>query len=551
MGRVARLPVLVIAGLVMAAAMLVPAIHAAVTGRGDIAAIFASASAVGLVAGAILALATEAPPAAAPSRGVLMTMIGVYAGLPLMAAVPFAAVQTDTGLFHAWWEMLSCLTTTGATLYDAALLPPSLHLWRATMGWLGGLFILIAAIALMAPLRVGGFEIMDRSTGADERFQRLKGAPTGAELRPGRDYAAHLADPAMRLLRWGGAILPLYLGLTLALWLGLMLAGESGFQALVRAMGTLSTSGVAARAGPVGQTGGVAAELIVAGFMLFALSRRTWPGGGELLASARLRDDPELRMAAGLILLVTVTLFFRPFLGAFEAVDPTGEPLPAADTLTGGLARAAAAAWGAAFTALSYLTTTGWTSVHWDGARAWSGLSAPGLMLAGLAIMGGGVATAAGGVKLLRVHALAMHTRRELDRTVHPASIAGGGAIQRRLRGEGAYLAFIFFMLFALSIGVTIALVSLRPVAFETATILSVAALTNTGQLAEAIPLMAVFDGSAGIAGAPWQGWAGLSVLTKSVLAAAMVAGRIETLAILALLAPAGWRTGGRAGWLR
>ena len=54
-----------------------------------------------------------------------------------------------------------------------------------------------------------------------------KGAPTGAELRPGRDYAAHLADPALRLLRWGGAILPLYLGLTLALWLGLMLSGES------------------------------------------------------------------------------------------------------------------------------------------------------------------------------------------------------------------------------------------------------------------------------------------------------------------------------------
>ena len=112
------------------------------------------------------------------------------------------------------------------------------------------------------------------------------------------------------------------------------------------------------------------------------------------------------------------------------------------------------------FTALSFLTTTGWTSVHWEGARAWAGLSAPGLMLAGLAIMGGGVATTAGGVKLLRVFAVALHAKRELDKIVHPASVAGGGPVIRRLRGPGAYLSFIFFMVFALSIVATIALIA-------------------------------------------------------------------------------------------
>ena len=62
------------------------------------------------------------------------------------------------------------------------------------------------------------------------------------------------------------------------------------------------------------------------------------------------------------------------------------------------------------------------------------------------------------------------------------------------------------------------------------------------GQLAEAIPLTPVFEGSAGIAGAPWQGWAGLAPFTKAVLAAAMVAGRLEMLAILALLTPGAWK---------
>ena len=535
------LPVLVIAALVLALAMLVPAAHAAAVGAPAIAVAFLESSVGFLVLGGLAALATSAPPSTARSRGVLGTLLGVYAGLPLICAIPFAAVMHDTGLFNAWWEMLSCLTTTGATLYAADLVPPSLHLWRATVGWLGGLFILIAAIALMAPLRVGGFEVMDGGSSTDERFERLSGSR--ADLRPGRDYAAHLGDPALRLIRWGAAITPLYAALTGALWFGLMITGDTALNALIRAMGTLSTSGIGLTAQPIGASGGMAAEALVALFMLAALTRRTWPGGGELQLSHRLRHDPELRIAAALILLVTLVLFLRPFLGAFDSdVQPMGPPEPAAASLAGRLARAAAAAWGSLFTALSFLSTTGWTSMHWDGARAWAGLNAPGLMLAGLAIMGGGIATTAGGVKLLRVYALALHARRELHKIVHPASIAGGGPITRRLRGSGAYLAFIFFMVFALSIAMTISLVSLRPVAFETATILSVAALTNTGQLAHAIPLMPAYEGSAGIAGSPWQGWAGLAVSTKAVLAGAMVAGRLEMLAILALLSPGAWR---------
>ena len=543
MDRIGRLPVLVIAGLVLAAAMLIPAAHATATGNVQTAGAFALSALGFLTLGVIVALATAAAPATAPAQGVLGTLIGVYAGLPLVAAVPFAVVMHDTGLFNAWWEMLSCMTTTGATLYAADMVHPTLHLWRATVGWMGGLFILVAAIGMMAPLRVGGFELMDRSAGADARFGRIEGPAARTELRPGRDYAAHLADPALRMIRWGQAIVPLYAGATLALWVLLMMTGDQALNALIRAMGTLSTSGIGLTTDPVGASGGLAAEAVIVVFMLAALTRRAWPGGGELKASTRARRDPELRMAAGLILLVTLVMFLRPFIGAFdEAVQPVTTPEPAADTLVGGLARAAAAAWGTAFTALSFLTTTGWTSIHWDGARAWAGLSAPGLMLAGLAIMGGGVATTAGGVKLLRVFALGLHTRRELDKIVHPASIAGGGPIIRRLRGSGAYLSFVFFMVFALSIVVTIALVSLRPVAFETATMLSVAALTNTGQLAEAIPLIPVFEGSAGIAGSPWAGWAGLSVANKAILAAAMVAGRLEMLAIIALLTPGAWR---------
>jgi trk system potassium uptake protein TrkH len=157
-------------------------------------------------------------------------------------------------------------------------------------------------------------------------------------------------------------------------------------------------------------------------------------------------------------------------------------------------------------------------------------------------MMGGGVATTAGGVKLLRVYALARHGQREMERIVHPNSVAGGGQIARRLRREGAYLAFIFFMLFATSIAAVVALVSIQRIEIETATILSIAALTNTGPLAAAIPLTPAFQATAGIASAPWEGWSGLPPFTKAVLAGAMIVGRMETLAVLALFSPQFWR---------
>ena len=532
-----RLPLILPVAALGALAMLVPAVHAAVIGEVAIARNFLHAAILFLILIGMVALAVSANPRRSAARANLVTMIVVMLALPLMLAVPFAESLPDTGLFNAWWEMVSSLTTTGASLYSADLLPAPLHLWRATVGWLGGLFILIAAVSILAPLRVGGFELMSSPYGRNERFDRLPGhEAAGGALLAEREPP----EPGLRVLRATQAVAPVYAGLTLVLWTLLMMLGDSSLVALCRAMGTLSTSGISAMAGPAGQDAGVIGEIAIFLFLILALSRRFWPGGGELRASEALRDDPELRMAGSVVLLVAATLFLRHFVGAIEVAAEGGDERPAA--LFAGLSGALGAAWGGLFNALSYLTTTGWNSVHWEGARNWSGLTAPGLMLAGLAIFGGGVATTAGGVKLLRVYALARQGERELERIIHPHSVGGGGRAARRLRREGAYLAFIFFMLFAISIAVVIMLVSIHQIELETATILSIAALTNTGPLAGAIPLVPAFESSAGVASAPWDGWSGLAPLTKTVLAGAMIVGRIETLAVLAVFTPDFWR---------
>jgi len=510
MERIARLPLFLHLGGLFAAAMLLPGLQAWALGMRGMALGFAQdALAFGLI---LTFFALVVPPSAARRAPVevLLTILGAVTLLPLALALPLHRALPDTGLFNAWWEMVSCLTTTGASLYDPRFLEAPLHLWRGLVGWMGGLLMLAGAATLLAPLGVGGFELT---------------APP-PQRHGGRVPPPGKVGQAMR------AVTPVYAGFTAALWLALVAAGGGYFPSLMRAMGTLSTSGIAAVTGPVGASVGLTGEALLLLFLIPALSRRFWPGGDALTVTRRWRDDPELRLAALTIAAVVVVILARAFVFEIDREAATSRRL--ADGL--------AAAWGAVFNGMSFLTTTGWTSVAWEQAREWSGISAPGLMLAGLAIMGGGVATTASGVKLLRVHALALHSAREMERIVHPASVAGGGTMMRHLRSEGARLAFVVFMLFALSLTAVILALSMGQVALETATMLAVSALTNTGPLASSIPLSTVLEGTAGSAGAPWQGWAGLSIWGKSVTAAAMIVGRLETLAILALLSPAFWR---------
>jgi trk system potassium uptake protein TrkH len=504
MHRILDLPLIVILMGIGALAMYVPAAHALAVGQEDIARAFFYSGSLFLVLAAVMGLATIANHPGNRARSQLLALVGTFTLLPLMLAVPFSEAVRDTTLFNAWWEMVSSLTTTGATLYDAGHLPGSVHLWRALVGWMGGFFILVVAIAVLAPMNLGGFEVL---TGTSAGM----GAVTGAQV-------SRVADPSERLARYAWQMLPIYAGLTLVLWIALLIAGDSALVAACHAMSTLSTSGITPTGGLANGEAGRGGEVLIFAFLFFALSRRLYPGGHMRRIGGQLANDPELRLGLLLVGGVTVTLFARHWIGAFE-VNAEGD-----------LSSALTALWGTAFTVLSFLTTTGFHSADWGQSQTWSGLATPGLVLAGLAVIGGGVATTAGGVKLLRVYALFRHGEREVERLVHPSSVGGAGVIARRLRREGALMAWIFFMLFALSIAVVMMALSLTGLDFEASTILAVSALSTTGPLAETA------------AAAPLS-WAMLDDAAKVILAAAMVLGRLETLAIIALLNPDFWRS--------
>lgn len=507
MRRILDLPLLVVLMGIVALAMYLPAAHALVLGNYVVARGFFYSGSLLLILTAMAALATANQRSRNLAHSHLRALAAAYVVLPVMMALPVLWSLPDTSLLNAWFEMVSSFTTTGATVYDTpGRLPPSLHLWRAQVGWMGGFFVLVMAGAVLAPLNLGGAEVISGRV-------------------PGRSAAGvaqvtNTAAPPRRILRVAQAVLPVYGGLTLLLWVGLLLLGEDGLVALCHAMSTLSTSGIVPDSGL--QAAGLAGEMLIFVFLAVAITRRAMPGSSISDTRAPIWRDPEVRMAAALVITVSAVLFLRHIWSAAETDE--------AQDVTAAIR----ALWGAVFTTFSFLTTTGFESAAWTEARGWSGIGTPGLILLGLAIFGGGVATTAGGMKLLRVYALFRQGEHELELIIYPRSVAGAGPAARRLRTEGAYVAWLFFILFALSILVIMAALTLVSVPFEAAMVLSVAALTTTGQLA------------AVAADSPIS-YASLAPAAKSILAAAMVMGRLEMLVILSLFATEGWTLRARA----
>lgn len=484
-------------------AMIIPSLHALMLENYAVSRVFFYASLLSFVLTLFIGFATANYQTTA-ARGYLVSLLAAFLVLPLMLAVPMYEAVPRMTFVEAWFEAVSSITTTGATLYDSPRsLPQSVHLWRALMGWLGGLLMWVSAISIFAPLNIGGFEV-----------RALRG---GSASEQSLTQIGQVTDPSSRLIRFGAKLIPLYAALTALLWLALVALGEVPFVAICHAMSVMATSGISPVGGILFSPAGFLGELVIAGFFVFAMSRVAFSRGLAGQELNPLHKDSEFQMGLSLIAILSIVLFLRHGLVAFD------------EGASNDLVLGARAMWGALFTIASFLTTTGFESADWTATRAWSGLSTPGLMLVGLSLIGGGVATTAGGIKLLRVYALWKHSQREVERLVHPSSVGGAGAAARQIRRQGAQIAWIFFMLFVISIAAVMVMLAFTGVQFETALVLAVAALSTTGPLAA-------------IAAETPISYAGIPDMAKVILAFTMALGRLETLAIIALLNPEFWR---------
>jgi trk system potassium uptake protein TrkH len=488
--------------------MLGPAGLALAEGDGRSARVFAQSA--GVVAGLALlyALANARAPSREPARSELLGVVFVFAAAPAAAALPTLLLAPWLGPVGAYFEMVSMMTTTGATalprLEDA---PRALHLWRGATAWFGGFAALTAAAAIFAPRNLGGYEVR-----IAERFGqvgRLGGGPAWAAA-PG-EAGRSASDGGARVARAVVVVAPVYLALTAALGVGLVASGMGGLRATITAMGVMSTSGVSLDGAPFAGAGGTAAEGLAAAFLVLAASRHAYADRRAPERLRRWRSDPELELAviavgvgAGWILL--------------KHLSVAGDD----DALR--------AAWAALFTCLSFLTTTGYVATGWPGDGSLTGHGYPGMILLGLATMGGGVASTAGGVKLLRAYALYQHGVRDLDRLSQPYATPRQGEGARRVGFGGAVLAWLFLMLFALGVGATTLALALNGVRLDQSFAAAIATMANTG------------PAYAAALGPEAMGFAEMPALAKGALCVAMVLGRMEVLAAVALANPDYWR---------
>jgi trk system potassium uptake protein TrkH len=251
MARPDRSPPIFVSLLVAAAlASLVPSFYGAAVGDFDNARVFFYSGLLFAIAAGFIGIAVATTPRNRTEHRYLLGLVLSYFWLPAVLALPMVQATDDLRVIDIYFDMASALTTTGAPIFAPSQLAETLHLWRATVGWFGGLLIWITALAVFAPLNLGGFEV-------------------AAEARPGTQGASLRGQLAMitaagRLRRAAALLIPIYAGLTVILALALTIAGERPLFAVMHAMSTLSTSGISAVHGPQDGEAGLIGEVLIA-----------------------------------------------------------------------------------------------------------------------------------------------------------------------------------------------------------------------------------------------------------------------------------------------
>ncbi|MDW8478620.1 MAG: TrkH family potassium uptake protein [Xanthomonadales bacterium] len=405
-------------------------------------------------------------------------LVAILAALPLWLAMP------GLGLTRAVFEATSGITTTGATVMTAIdALPASLRFYRQTLNFVGGMGIVVLAVAVLPMLRVGGMQLMGAERAA-------------APSREGK-FTPRIAETAKAL--WS-----IYLVLTAACALAYWAAGMSLFDAIGHSFSTIATAGFSTRDASIGHFDSPAIEAVAIVFMLvgsvnFALHYRAW----HRASNAHYYADPEIRVLLAVALavsaLVTVALWL-------EGLYP--------DRMT--------ALRHAVFHTVSHLTTTGYATTdfhNWPAALAF-------LMIL-VAFVGGCAGSTAGGLKVIRIIVLVRQGLLELTRAIHPKAqlLLKVGNATVPILVSSAVLAY--FTLFIASLALFTLLLAACGLDLVTAASAAASCLLNLG------PAL----------GAAAPSYAALPESALWLLSLAMLLGRLEFFTLLVLLTPAFWRS--------
>ncbi len=464
---------------VLAVAMAIPALVDALAGHPDWQ-VFTASAGVSLFVGVSMMLTARSPWGTFSLRQAFIMTNLAWLVIAVFGALPFAFSELELSLTDAFFESMSGVTTTGATVIvglDHA--PPGILLWRAILQWLGGIGIIVMAIAVLPMLQVGGMQLF-----RVEAFETDKVMPRAAQIAAG--------------------ISIIYVGLTGVAALVLWALGMTGFEAVAHAMTSIATGGFSTSDGSLAYFDSAAIDwsicvFMVLGSMPFVLYLRMVRGNPRAI----LRDSQVRWLLAILVGAIAITagwLWYRDIMGPGGAIRY------------------------AAFNVISIMTGTGYSTAAFD---TWGGFVMAIMFV--LMFVGGCAGSTTCGIKIFRFQVLHATAMAQLKRLLQPHGVFFPYYNKRPIPETVAESVMGFFFLFIICYAILATGLGLFGLDFVTAVSGAASAIANVGPgLGEVIGPAGTFETLPD--GAKW------------LLAAGMLLGRLELFTVLVLLTPAFWR---------
>lgn len=407
----------------------------------------------------------------------------LWLGFAAISALPFYLYFPNIGYTDAFFEAVSGLTTTGATVMSSLdTLAPSLNFWRHMMNWLGGMGIIVLAVAILPMLGVGGTQLFK------------------AEI-PGIDKDSKMAP---RISQTAKRLWLVYLSFTLLTCMGLKWAGMGWFDAVCHAMSAFSLGGFSTHDASIAFFDSPAIEtVLIAATLLgavnfashFAMAREKSP-------KPYWRDEEAramLTILAASIAAASVYMWQQGYYTPLEALRYVGFNFVSIG-LANGFANADFATWPLLVTLWMFFLSN---------------------VLANTGSMGGGI-------KMARALVLAKFSLREVSLLLHPNAVRTVKLNRRSISDRTAMAVMAFIFVYFMTVVIfTLGLLA-SGMDFITALSATIACITNAGPGLGAV--------------GPADNYAALSGLQKWMCAAVMLLGRLEIFTVFILFTPDYWK---------
>lgn len=464
----------------LAICMLVPLLYGVCIGDPCLPFLFA----IGItgIAGLLLLKLTAGPKRDLSQREAVLLVFIMWIACSVFGCLPFYLSPFFPSFTDAFFEAASGFTTTGATILPTVeVLPHSLQFWRCFSHWLGGMGIVLLAIAVLPLVGVGGMSLY-RAEFSGAKSEKLKPRVTETAI----------------------ALWKIYFVFTLAQYLALRWAGMDPFDAICHSFSTMGTGGFSTRTASVAAFNSITVEGIIIVFMLlsginFTLHYRLWVEKQP----RKFLADVELRFYLLIVAAATAAILFSLLLH---------NRLSMAKALRDSL-----------FQVCSIITTTGFVTSNFE---SWSPFAQ--LILLGLMFIGGCTGSTSGGLKASRILLLMKVVGREFKRMVERR-----GVFTVRLGSQTIPDSSIQSLLNLVYLAFLVNFVSCLLLAFS-----GVDVLTSISAVASCMFNIGPGFGHVG----PSEHYGGLPAMAKWVLSFCMLAGRLEFYTAIIIFTPAFWR---------